>query len=99
MAFYDTLRKILRSSSNSERPCNKVLWYVSPLLFNVEALPIFYVSFTATQRGSRGCTTSSHFPSIKNTQNYNTLRAPVVHFGYFRDYLLLPFEPSLSVMH
>ena len=52
MAVYDTLRITLPSSSNSERPCNKVLWYVSWLLPNVGPLFIFFVSLLRHKEAS-----------------------------------------------
>ena len=67
MAVYDTLRRTLRSSSNSERPCNKVLWYVSWLLSNVGPLLIFFISLLRHKEASEAVLIHHIFPQLRKS--------------------------------
>ena len=62
MAVYDTLRTTLRYSSNSEMPCNKVLWYVLWPLLNVGPLLIFFVSLLQPKEASGAVLIHHIFP-------------------------------------
>ena len=68
VAVYDTLRTTLRSSSNSERPCNKVLWYVSWLLSNAGPLFIFFVSLPQHEEASEPALIHHIFPQLRKSR-------------------------------